>query len=41
MQKKNNGAFYNNQRIRVSKKIILDECLFAVGKIKNEHRFNL
>ena len=28
---KNNGAFFNNQRIRVSKKNNLDECLFAVG----------
>ena len=26
---KNNGAFFNNQRIRVSKKINLDECLFS------------
>ena len=36
---KNNGAFYNNQRIRVSKKNNLDECLFAVGKLKNEPSF--
>ena len=26
---KNNGAYFNNHRIRVSKKIKLDECLFA------------
>ena len=35
-EKKNNGAFFNNQRIRVSKKNNIDECLFAVGKIKHE-----
>jgi len=28
---KNNGAYFNNQRIRVSKKKKLDECLFATG----------
>ena len=28
---KNNGAFFNNQRIRVSKKNDLDECLFATN----------
>ena len=28
---KNNGAFFNNQRIRVSKKNDLNECLFATG----------
>jgi len=33
---KNNGAFFNNQRIRVSKKNDINECLFAIGKIKNE-----
>ena len=33
---KNNGAFYNNQRIRVSKKNNIHECLFAVGKVKND-----
>ena len=33
---KNNGAFFNNQRIRVSKKNDINECLFAVGKIKND-----
>ena len=32
---KNNGAFFNNQRIRVSKKNNISECLFALGKIKN------
>ncbi len=33
---KNNGAFFNNQRIRVSKKNNLDDCLFATGgKIKD------
>jgi len=29
---KNNGAFFNNQRIRVSKKNNLNECLFATNK---------
>jgi len=34
---KNNGAFYNNQRIRVSKKTQINECLFATsGTINNE-----
>ena len=33
---KNNGAFFNNQRIRVSKKNDISECLFAVGKIKHD-----
>ena len=28
---KNNGAFFNNKRIRVSKKNELSECLFATG----------
>ena len=28
---KNNGAFFNNQRMRVSKKNILSECLFVTG----------
>ena len=28
---KNNGAFFNNERIRVSKKNDLSECLFATG----------
>tara|TARA_B100001741_G_scaffold59467_1_gene46674 strand:- start:5 stop:745 length:741 start_codon:yes stop_codon:yes gene_type:complete len=30
---KNNGAYYNNHRIRVSKKNKLDECLFATNSI--------
>ena len=29
---KNQGAFFNNQRIRVSKRKNLDECLFATNK---------
>ena len=33
---KNNGAFYNNQRIRVSKKNDINECLFGFGKIEGE-----
>ena len=34
---KENGAFFNNQRIRVSKKKDLNGCLFATGgKSKNE-----
>ena len=37
---KDNGAFFNNQRVRVSKKNNLDECLFAVGKLKHELNFN-
>ena len=28
---KNNGAFLNNQRIRVSNKNNLKDCLFATG----------
>ena len=33
---KDNGAFFNNQRIRVSKKNQIDDCLFVTGgKIKN------
>tara|TARA_B100000686_G_scaffold308458_1_gene349551 strand:- start:20 stop:760 length:741 start_codon:yes stop_codon:yes gene_type:complete len=35
---KNNGAYFNNQRIRVSKKKKIDHCLFATGgkeEIKN------
>ncbi len=28
---KNNGAYFNNHRIKVSKKKNLDECLFATG----------
>ena len=34
---KNSGAFFNNQRIRVSKKNKIDDCLFATGgKMKHE-----
>ena len=34
---KNNGAFFNNQRIRVSKKNQINDCLFASsGNLKNE-----
>ena len=34
---KNNGAFFNNQSIRVSKKNKIDDCLFATGgKIENK-----
>ena len=34
---KNSGAFFNNHRIRVSKKNKINECLFATGgKLKNE-----
>jgi len=37
---KNNGAFFNNQRIRVSKKNNMNECLFVTGgKIINELDF--
>ena len=36
---KDNGSYLNNKRIRVSKKNNLDECLFAVGKLKNEPSF--
>ena len=32
---KNMGAFFNNQRIRVSKKRNINECLFATGKTNN------
>ena len=37
---KNSGAFFNNQRIRVSKKKKIEECLFATGG-KKESKFNL
>jgi len=37
---KNNGAYFNNQRIRVSKKKNLNECLFATGG-KDEIKNNL
>ena len=34
---KDNGAYLNNQRIKVSKKREIDECLFATGsKVNNE-----
>ena len=34
---KNNGAYFNNQRIRVSKKNEVNNCLFVTGgKIENE-----
>ena len=37
---KNSGAFLNNQRIRVSNKNKLSDCLFAIGgKITNELNF--
>ena len=39
---KNNGAYFNNQRIRVSKKKNLNECLFATGgKEKTEYNLNV
>ena len=35
---KNNGAFFNNHRVRVSKKNELDNCLFVTGgKIKKDY----
>ena len=38
---KNNGAFFNNQRIRVSKKNNVSECLFVTGgKIDNNYDFS-
>ena len=36
---KDNGAFFNNQRIRVSKRNDINECLFALGKIENRFNF--
>ena len=37
---KNNGAYFNNHRIRVSNKTEIDNCLFAIGgKIKDELKF--
>jgi myo-inositol-1(or 4)-monophosphatase len=37
---KNNGAFFNNERIRVSKKNKLNDCLFASGgKIDSDYDF--
>ena len=39
---KDNGAFFNNHRVRVSKKNNINECLFATGgKIKNRTRFTI
>ena len=36
---KNNGAYFNNHRIRVSKKNVIKDCLFATGgKIENEYK---
>jgi myo-inositol-1(or 4)-monophosphatase len=32
---KESGAFFNNQRIRVSKKKELNSCLFATGGVSN------
>ena len=38
---KNNGAFFNNQRIRVSKKNNISECLFVTGgKIEFNYNFS-
>ena len=38
---KNNGAFFNNHRMRVSSKNKIDECLFVTGgKIKNNFDFS-
>ncbi len=37
---KNNGAFFNNHRVRVSNKNNIDNCLFALGgKLKIEPNF--
>ena len=37
---KNNGAFFNNYRIRVSNKNNMNDCIFATGgKLKNEPDF--
>ena len=37
---KNNGAFHNNQRIRVSSKMNINECLFVTGgKIESDYNF--
>ena len=37
---KNNGAFFNNQRVRVSKKTELSECLFVTGgKLISDYEF--
>ena len=38
---KNNGAFFNNQRIRVSKKNDISKCLFVTGgKIESNYDFS-
>ena len=38
---KNNGAFFNNQRIRVSKRNNLSECLFVTsGRIESNYDFS-
>jgi myo-inositol-1(or 4)-monophosphatase len=33
----NNGVFFNNQRIRVSKKNLIKDCLFATGEKLNDN----
>ena len=35
---KNNGAYLNNQRIRVSKKKNIEDCLFATGGVKKIYK---
>ena len=38
---KDNGAYFNNHRIRVSNKNEIDKCLFALGgKLKNEPKIS-
>ncbi len=37
---KNNGAYFNNQRIRVSKKNNINECLFVTGGIL-DHKIDI
>ena len=34
---KNNGAYFNNKRIRVSKREKMEDCLFASGEIDNKN----
>ena len=34
---KNNGAYFNNKRIRVSKRKKMEDCLFASGEIDHEN----
>ena len=34
---KNNGAYFNNKRIRVSKRKKIEDCLFASGEIDNKN----